>query len=142
MADRRKELAAIHAGAKALGLERDTYEAMLWSVARVRSAGDLSFEGRQQVIAHLRARGAFKGHRGGGDGEWAWVDRASEDRRPLLRKIIMQLKAAGRAKAYAEGIAGRMFHVKKLEFCSPDQLHAIVTALARDANRKGRAHER
>lgn len=53
----------IHIGAKAVGLDpqdRDpdsAYRAMLWTVARVRSAGDADFAARQRIIAHLRARG-------------------------------------------------------------------------------------
>jgi len=59
---RRAQLAKIHIGAKQLGLidgeDRDTYEAMLYSVARVRSAADLDSAGRQRVISHLKRCGA------------------------------------------------------------------------------------
>jgi phage gp16-like protein len=137
---KRRDLAAIHIAAKQLGMDREVYEAMLFTVARVRSAGDLDWTGRQRVLARLRALGFKPGKPSKPrPSEWAWVDQASPDRKPLLRKIIMQLKSAGRGKAYAEGIARQMFHVERLEFCSPDQLHAIVAALNKDAARtKGR----
>ncbi|MCE2646588.1 MAG: regulatory protein GemA [Burkholderiaceae bacterium] len=51
---RRAELAQIHIAAKQLGIDRDTYEAMLHAVARVRSAGDLDWSGRKRVLEHLR----------------------------------------------------------------------------------------
>jgi len=43
--------------AKQLGIDRDTYEAMLHAVARVRSAGDLDWSGRKRVLEHLRHLG-------------------------------------------------------------------------------------
>lgn len=54
---RRAELAQIHIAAKQLGIDRDTYEAMLHAVARVRSAGDLDWSGRKRVLEHLRHLG-------------------------------------------------------------------------------------
>ena len=130
---RRKDLATIHLGAKALGLDRETYELMLFSVARVRSAADLNFEGRRAVIAHLKARGGF--HVKQRTHEWSWVDTAAEDRRPMLRKIIMQLKSAGRARAYVDGMCEKM-HLPRLEFCGTQELHKIVSALNIDAGRR------
>lgn len=55
---RRSALAKIHIAKKDLGMDEETYRAMLWTVARVHSAADLDDEGRQAVLAHLVARGA------------------------------------------------------------------------------------
>lgn len=54
---RSNELAKIHIAKGQLGLDDDTYRAMLWSVARVRSAKDLDAGGREAVLKHLRAVG-------------------------------------------------------------------------------------
>ena len=58
---RSKQLAAIHIAAKDLGLingdDRSAYEAMLYSIARVKSASNLDHAGRAQVLDHLRSRG-------------------------------------------------------------------------------------
>lgn len=60
---RRSELAMIHMGAKALGMnpsdkdEGSTYRTMLWTIGRVRSAGDLDWTGRKRVLDHLKACG-------------------------------------------------------------------------------------
>ncbi len=54
---RNRELAQIHIAKAQLGLDDDTYRAMLWTVARVRSSGDLDFHGRIKVLQHLKSRG-------------------------------------------------------------------------------------
>ncbi|MBL8471384.1 MAG: regulatory protein GemA [Rhodocyclaceae bacterium] len=56
---RRADLARIHCGKKALGLDDETYRAMLDQHGGSRSAADLSARGRKAVIAHLQAAGAF-----------------------------------------------------------------------------------
>lgn len=54
---RKAELAQIHIAAQQLGMDRETYEAMLQAVARVRSAGALDWSGRKRVLDHLRHLG-------------------------------------------------------------------------------------
>ena len=125
---RRAELAKIHLLAKELALDRDTYEQLLWTVARVRSAKDLDQHGRQSVIEHMRARG------GGG----ARRSTPADARAPLIRKIRAQLNAAQRDDAYADATARHMFKVARYEWCSPDQLHRIVAAFAIDATRRAK----
>lgn len=57
MSDRKKELAQIHIAKKELGLSDDDYRTMLWTIARVESAGKLDRYGRRRVLQHLRTRG-------------------------------------------------------------------------------------
>ncbi len=136
---RRRELAQIHIARKQLALDEDTYRAMLWTVARVRSSADLDYAGRRAVIDHLVARGfkvaAPKPERPK-DPAWAWVNNAAEDRQPMLRKIAVMLKECDREKAYADGVARQMFKVDLIEFCKPDQLRRIVAALVFDQRRR------
>lgn len=55
---RRKELAKIHLGAKAIGLgDEDAYRAMLRLVTGKNSAGDLSQGERTKVLEHLKSKG-------------------------------------------------------------------------------------
>jgi phage gp16-like protein len=54
---RRRDLAAIHVAKKQLGMEDDAYRDMLWTIGRVRSAGDLDFSARKLVLDHLKACG-------------------------------------------------------------------------------------
>ena len=125
---RRRELAAIHLGAKALGLDRDVYEDMLFSIARVRSARDLDSGARKRVLDHLRSRG-FKSKRAG-------RPTPASDRIPMIAKIRMILAEAGRVDAYADGIAQKMFGVERYEWLPPDQMHKLVSALVYDQRRR------
>lgn len=129
--DRRtRELAQIHLGAKELQMDDDAYRAMLWSVARVRSAKDLDAGGRERVISHLKALG-FRPKRKG-------RSTPAKSRRRLIQKIKAQLTAAEYPDAYADGMARKMFGVERYEWCNADQLHKLVSALTYDAQRRGR----
>lgn len=54
---RNAELAQIHVAKKQLGLDDETYRAVLWTVGRVRSAGDLDWTGRKTLLDHFKAKG-------------------------------------------------------------------------------------
>ena len=54
---RRTELAKIHIARAALGLDRDTYEDILWTICRVRSSADLDSTGRFKLLKHFRSLG-------------------------------------------------------------------------------------
>jgi len=60
----RKDLAKIHIAKKELGLNDDTYRAMLQNIAGENSAKNLTPLGAAKVIAHLRSCG-WKPRRGG-----------------------------------------------------------------------------
>ena len=136
-ADRNADLARIHIAKKQLGLDDDTYRDMLWSIGRVRSAGDLDFAGRRKVLEHLRSRGFktdFKKPRPATG--WEWVNNAAGEKQPMLRKIAVMLRDADRSKEYVDGMAKKMCHVERIEFCTPKQLHDVVSALVRDQQRR------
>lgn len=54
---REREIRLIHVAKRELQLDDETYRAMLWAIARVRSSKDLDFTGRKKVLDHLKARG-------------------------------------------------------------------------------------
>lgn len=149
---RKRELAAIHIARQQLGLDEATYRDMLWTVARVRSAADLDYAGRQRVLDHLSSRGAKIGNgRPARSNEWAFIDRAPEDCRPMLRKLCVLCRELGiergKQKRYVEGIARQMSGlehggavVKPLELCTYTELWRIVAALNKHLERqRGRA---
>src|SRR3989338_9024775 len=116
--NRNKELAAIHTAKRDLGMDDETYRAILWSVARVRSAKDLDHAGRMKVLDHFKACG-WKPKAN----EWAFIDKAAADRQPLLRKICAVCRSMGVGKAYAEGAARRQTGIdRKLELMDQGQL--------------------
>jgi len=116
--DRNKELAIIHIARKALGLDDETYRAMLHVCARVSSSGDLDCVGRAVVIAHLKQRG--------------WkpsAPKVANFKSRLVWKVDQLLEALGLTRAYAEGIAKQMYKRQKLEWCNAKELRGIIAAL-------------
>lgn len=135
---RRRELAQIHIAKKQLGLDEETYRAMLRTIGRVESSAHLGDHGRKALLEHLKARGfvAKKPHARRANPEWAWVNNAAPDRQALLRKIAVMLNGADRSKPYADAMALQMFKADRIEFCTPDQLRRIVSALVFDQRRR------
>ncbi|WP_312929121.1 gp16 family protein [Stutzerimonas nitrititolerans] len=128
-------LAKIHIAKAQLGLDDDTYRALLARVAGVRSAKDLN---PRQVGAVLREfeRLGFQPKPAKRTGR-AKPNPATE-RKALVSKIEAQLAEAERPLAYADAMALRMFQVERVEWCDVDQLRRLVAALAYDAKRHGR----
>jgi phage gp16-like protein len=136
---RRRELALIHIAKKQLDLDDDTYRAMLWTVGRVHSSGDLDYAGRQRVLEHLRACG-FKA-RGHGKKPTVRADRAAQ-----LSKIEALLADAGlpwdyltHGKDGKPSMVKRICRVEKIEWCSAEQLGKLIAALVIAQRRKGDA---
>ncbi len=123
---RTRELAQIHIAKKDLGLDDDTYRAMLWTVAHVRSSSELDDVGRTKVLTHLKASG-FKPKRSGFKIEPPKNVKMSSV--ALVSKIGALLTVLDKPWAYADGMAKKMFKVEKLIWCTPQQLHKIVAAL-------------
>lgn len=128
-------LAKIHIAKSQLGLDDETYRAILARIAGVRSAKDLSPRQIGAVIAEFVRLG--------------WVPKVAQkafrtkpnpatDRRNLVSKIEAFLAEANRPWEYVDSMALRMFKVEKVEWCDPKQLRGLVAALAYDANRNGR----
>ncbi|MDO9104062.1 MAG: regulatory protein GemA [Methylovulum sp.] len=118
------ELANIHIAKQQLGLDDDTYRAMLQQVAGVNSSKDLTPAGRVKVLEHLKTVGfvpktanAFKGRP------------KTTDSNPQLKKIEALLADAGQPWSYALAIAKRMYKKDRLEFCSSGELTGVITAL-------------
>jgi phage gp16-like protein len=134
---RRKDLAKIHLGKKALGLSDLVYREMLFNIAGVESAADLDGRGRSAVLDHLRKcgfKGTIKGPRGyksfHKSAKTSGMDkRSAPERAALLSKIGAILADLELSWAYADGMAERMFGVDKTRWLYPDQLHKLTAAL-------------
>lgn len=125
---RNRELAMIHLAKAQLGMDDATYRAMLWTVARVKSAADLDWAGRKQVLDHCKAKG--------------WKNTArhrpapAKSKAALVAKIRALLIAAGnRPDAYADGMARRMFGLARFDWCTHQQLGKLIAALEIDKRR-------
>ncbi|MEX0745296.1 MAG: regulatory protein GemA [Phycisphaeraceae bacterium] len=125
---RRRELAAIHAAKRDLGLDEDTYRAMLEQVTGQRSAGALDRDQRRAVLDVMRQRGAARVPR----------QRVAQqpgtphnmNRRPMLAKIEAQLADMKLSWAYADAIARQQTGIARVAWVKkPADLSAIIAAL-------------
>ena len=133
---RNNALAQIHIAKAQLGMDDDTYRAMLWAQARVKSARDLDHAGRAKVLAHMAACGATLGRTAPtfpGKPRNPPADRAAQ-----IRKIEALLADADRPWAYAVGMCKRMCRVDAIEFATPDHLQKLIAALTYDAQRRAK----
>lgn len=114
------------------GIDDDTRHMLIREIGKIASGStrDMGADAARRVLNHLRRLS-------GEANDWAFIDAAPEDKRPLLRKICAVCRAMGVGKAYAEGVAQRQHgHARKLEMMSADELYAVAGALARTQKSK------
>lgn len=132
---RNAALGKIHIAKKDLGLDDDTYRALLARVAGVTSAKDLNPRQVSAVLAEFQRLGWQPAP---AKSQGRKTPRPAPDRQKLVGKIEAQLAEAGRPWAYADAMCSRMFQVERVEWCDSDQLQRLVAALVYDARRHGR----
>lgn len=134
---RNRLLAAIHAGAKKLALNEETYRAL---VERVSSAhGPAQRSSAQCSPAQLHAIADELRRLGGAPARGAhWRGRPKGTLSPQLAKIEALLADNRRPWTYAHAVARRICKVERVEWCSVEQLGKVIAALQIDANRRKR----
>jgi len=133
---RSNALAQIHIAKAQLGMDDDTYRAMLWAQAGVESARDLDHAGRAKVLAHLSACGAALGRPA--PSHPGQPKKPPTDRAAQVAKIEALLADAGRPWAYVHGMCRHMFKIDRLEFANADQLQRLIAALMYDQQRRAK----
>ena len=135
--DRRKrDLAAIHAGAKQLNLDEDTRRDLIERVTGYRSAGDLDDAGRTAVLNELRRLGAGKpGARK--PGQYPGKPHNFDGLDFEIRKIEAQLADMKLPWSYADAIAKRMFGIQRCAWLRQQkQLVAVLSALHNEQRKR------
>lgn len=134
---RKALLARIHCIKKERGWSDEEYRDILQAVSGKRSAAELDFAGLARAVAQLGGKAVrvpAAGAKAAGASpasEWAFMNRASEEKRPLLKKIYAVCRAMGVGKQYAEGAARRQSGGvdRKLEMMSYHELYRLAQAL-------------
>ena len=124
---RNSELAQIHIAKKDLGLDDETYRAMLFTIARVRSSGELDHAGRAKVLDHLKKCG--------------WKPKTSQMKsRPsddpqinMCRALWLQLHTEGKVynpkEEALQRYAQRQTKVARLEWLNSKQMNTVIESL-------------
>ncbi|MDT8428513.1 MAG: regulatory protein GemA [Pseudomonadales bacterium] len=136
---RRAELARIHMGATALGMDTSdpdpgsAYRSMLFTLARVSSARDLDAGGRRAVLEHLRAMGWSGGKRRG-----SYPGRPHNiNSEPMLQKIEAILAELKAPWSYADGIARRQCGIARAAWLrTTEDLRAVLMALLAEQQKR------
>ena len=116
-----------------LGLDDDTYRAILKRTVGAESSKGLSPAQTSRVLAELERLG-FKSKPAKGRAKPS----PAADRKRLVGKIEAQLAEANRPWEYADAMALRMFKVERVDWCDSEQLRRLIAALVYDAKRHGR----
>jgi phage gp16-like protein len=134
---RRQQLARIHAGKKALGLDDETYRALLERVTGMRSSADMTTAQRNDVLQEFARLGLRNDAQAEKKRRWpGQPDAALMKSRPMLRKVGALLADSKRPWSYAHALAKRMHEVDKVEWLNDNQLRTLVSAMQIDANRR------
>ncbi|OIN43354.1 gp16 family protein [Pseudomonas costantinii] len=133
---RNVQLSKIHIAKKDLGLDDDTYRALLQRIAGVTSAKDITPMQTAAVLAEFQRLGWEPTAKPNGRG--CTVPNVAPGRGKLVGKIHAFLAEANRPWEYADGMALRMFKVERVDWLDAKQLGSLVSALAYDAKRNGR----
>lgn len=129
---RNTQLSKIHIAKKDLGIDDDTYRALLMRVTGAQSSRGLKPAQMAAVLREFERLG-WKPKKNTGRA----APKASPEREKLVGKIGALLTTAGRTWAYADGMAKRMYKVERTEWLNPKQLQGMVAALEYDAKRRG-----
>lgn len=131
-------VAKIHIAKNQLGMSDDTYRAMLKSVAGVTSSKDLTPQGIDKVIKHLKGLGAeFTLPKSKGKRPHNLHSQA--DKAKQLQKIEALLADMGLHWNYAKAMAKQMYKKDALEFCGPRELTGIIAALTKKQQKQVKA---
>lgn len=134
---RNKHIAAIHAAARELELDEDSYRALLERVSATggatrRSAKEMTLPQLTAVLTELNRLGGFK------PSPKAKGKPANFERLPdLIAKVEALLAHMKLPWSYADSIAKRQFGIQRMAWCrTRDQLRSVIAAL--DAEREKR----
>lgn len=130
MESRKSLMAKLHIARKDLGLDEDTYRAMLENLTGKRSAADCTDRQLVMLVAALRKRG------------WKDSRPKAPKVRPEYKEMLGKINAlrldTQKSWAYVEGLAEKMYGLR-LPWLDGDQLRGVITAMTKHQWLHGKA---
>lgn len=124
--EKRRDIQIIHIAKQQLGMDEETYRAMLWTVARVKSSTALDFAGRKKVLDHMEACG-FKRTKP------QPRKLADDPQSKMIRALWLQLHEAGKVRNPSESalaaFAKRQTGRDALQWLSAKEASALIEEL-------------
>jgi phage gp16-like protein len=131
------QIALIHVGKAKLGLANEDYRDILAAHGGgVTTSKDLTPEGFKAVLKHFKACG-FKQLYQPPPYPAPEIARLPLAKQGIMYLIGVTLGALDKSWAYADGIAGRMFRIERLEWCDKEQLQKVMAALVYQQKKTG-----
>ena len=134
--EHRKDIQLIHIAKQQLGLDDETYRAMLWAVARVKSSTELDFAGRKKVLDHLKGCGFEVKTRKPVPSlsrRPATRKMADDPQSKMMRALWLQLHEAGKVRNPDESALAafvkRQTKVEALQWLTTKQACAVIEEL-------------
>jgi len=126
MSNRQRLIAQIHIGKQQLGMDDDTYRALLKSATGKTSSANMGVMDLHKVVEAMKQRG-FK-VKAKSDGR---PHNINSDGMPKMMKKVEALLADQQLPwSYADGIAKQMFGIDRCSWLTdPEQVKAIIAAL-------------
>jgi len=131
----RAQLALVHVAKAQLALSEEEYRGLLGRFG-VQSSKDLTQEQLEDLLEHFRACGFRQRYKPKVTGA-PEIRRQARARQAHLGLIETTLAALGMPWAYAEGIAYKMFGVRRLQWLTCEQLGKVEAALVYKGRRQG-----
>ena len=132
MSDRHAELAKIHIAKKDLGLDRETYEAILWDQAKVHSSADLDAVGRRKVLEHFKSKG-WRPKRNKTSPASRYKAAGSKSQTDKIRALWIAMHKAGIVKNGSEQALNRyvkrMTGIDNVEWLYPKNANRVIESL-------------
>jgi len=130
-----REKALLHVAKAQLGMDEDTYREMLAGFG-VSSSVDLTHTQFDEIMQRIEAAG-FIPMKASSRKPGMYIS-AAEDRAPMLAKCGRILGELGMSWAYADGISKQMFGIRRVRWCRPEQLRAVLVALIKKKKSRDR----
>jgi phage gp16-like protein len=127
---RDREIKLIHVARRELGLDEETYRAMLNMVVGVKSAADLDAAGRQKLLDHMKSKGFKVKSKAGGK---AKIDLAADPQYRKIQALWSDLERMGAVRVNTE--AAIRVYIKRITgcdayaFCGNAQIASIIETL-------------
>lgn len=134
---RNAELAQIHIAKTQLGLDDDTYRAIIFTIShgRTRSASDLDWTGRKQLLEHFKA----KGWKPAAPKKAKAAKPVSKGQEGLIRRLWDELHQVGKVNDPSDAALGAWLKRNKLperlEWLNGEQLNRVIESLKRWCDR-------
>lgn len=128
--NRQAIIARIHIAKKELGLDDETYRAMLQQVTKHNSCADMHISDLYRVMEHLKTLGYKPSTR-----KFGKRPNPPQDKVALMSKVEALLADRRLHWNYAHAMAQRMFKVEKVDWLDRDQLWRLVASLQKHAKK-------